>query len=303
MLHNKEVIFFIGLPGSGKSSIIEERKYADTHYIVSADVIKEALPEYDPKSPDLVHEKSVKLAEEKMYELAVTGVNICMDSGGVNNSYSVRIIKNMKEQGYTVHIILVDTPLIVCLDRNSRRERNVPPDDIVRKSRRLDEAFARQVELSDTHEVIHYFTNKHVFLDMDGVVAEYQTIPQKGFEMDYVNTNIFKYARKVKPVIDVIKKFHNEGKTIYILSAAPNSICNDHKREWLKKNMPYIKDEHIFFIGKKEYKSNMLNQLMIKFKLKPKDVMFVDDTHSILWDAYDLKVNAIHPSKLLAEFF
>jgi len=303
MLNNKEAILFIGLPGSGKSSVINKRNYADTHHIVSADDIKQVLPEYDPKSPDTVHEKSVRLAEEKMYELAETNVNICMDSGGVNNSYSVRIIKKLKEFGYTIQIIFVDTPLMVCLERNEKRERNVPPDDIVRKSRRIQEAFNRQIELADSHEIIPYFTDKHVFLDMDGVVAEYQTIPQKGFEMDYVNTHIFKYAKKVKPVIEIIKNFHKEGKEIYILSASPNSICNDQKREWLKKNLPFIKEEQIFFIGKKEHKPKMLNQLMIKFKLRSKDVMFVDDTHDILWDAYDLKVNAIHPSKLLADFY
>lgn len=298
----KKAIFFIGLPASGKSSIIEQRKYKEEYTFISADIIKEKLPDYDPQNPYIVHEQSVEMAEQEVYEASGKGLPICMDGGGVNNSYSLRIINKVKSDGYNIHLIYVKTPLSVCLERNKKRERNVPEHNIVDKFLKIDDCFNKQKELANSFEVIEYYTNKHIFLDMDGVLTEYQDLITMGHPMDYVTTNIFGISKPVKPIIETIRKKFKDSE-LYILSASPNSICNKQKTDWLKKHLPEIKEENIYFVGNKEHKAVMLSQLAIKLKLKSKDCLFIDDTHSILWDVTKMKFNAMHPSKFLAHYY
>jgi len=155
-MKNKEAILFIGLPGAGKTWEIANRNYHQDYNLVSADEIKLTLKGYDPKNPNVVQEESVKKAEQEVYALADKGKNICMDSGGVNNSYSLRIIKNLRDRGYWVKLIYVNTPLSICLERNKNRERVVPESIITSKSEKIDSCFLKQKEVADEVEVITY---------------------------------------------------------------------------------------------------------------------------------------------------
>lgn len=297
----KEAILFIGLPASGKTTLIN-KLYRSGYNIVSADEIKTTLAGYDPANPHIVHEESVRLAEQKMYELADKGENICMDSGGVNNSYSLRIIKNLKDRGYFVKLIYVNTPLSVCLERNGSRDRFVPEKEIIEKSAKIESCFIKQRAICDEVEVVEYFTNKHIFLDMDGVLAEYQTLTPYKHNMDYINTDIFKRSLPVIPVIEVLKNKFSDS-SFYILSASPNSICNDDKKGWLKIHVPFIQEKNVFFVGRPDKKVLTLCQLLKKLKIQTKDCMYIDDVHAMIQEATERHINAMHPSKLLARYY
>jgi hypothetical protein len=41
-----------------------------------------------------------------MIDLSDKGVDICMDSGGVNNSYSLRIMNMLKSKGYNLTCLM-----------------------------------------------------------------------------------------------------------------------------------------------------------------------------------------------------
>ena len=296
-----KAVLFIGLPGAGKSSLIN-KEFRKDYTIVSADDIKISIKGYDPLRPDIVHEESVKQAEEMMYELADQGKDICMDSGGVNNSYSIRIIKTLRAKGYYVKLIYVDTPLAVCLERNKRRERLVPEKEIIEKSMKIESCFFKQREICDEVEVREYFSNKNVFLDMDGCLAEYQTITPYESAVDYVNSGIFKRSLPVTPVINTLREaFKNSS--FYILSVSPNSICNEEKKEWLKIHAPFIPESNYFFVGRPDKKVTTLLQLLKKLKIHTRDCMYIDDMHSMIKDATNAKINALHPSKLLARYY
>ncbi len=149
----RKAILFIGLPGSGKSSYIRQNISGSTYVIVDADLIKERHPEYDPNDTEKVHQWSVKEAENEMIKFSDRGVNICMDSGGVNNSYSLRIINMLKSKGYHVTLIFMDTPLGICLARNENRIRKVPESAIITKSEKLQSCLEKQKEIVD--EFVH----------------------------------------------------------------------------------------------------------------------------------------------------
>lgn len=91
-----------------------------------------------------------------MNEYSDLGVNICMDAGGVNNRYSLRILKMLKSKGYYVKIIHMDTPLEVCLSRNRNRNRIVPEESIIEKSKMIDMCVERQKEIADEYVKIKY---------------------------------------------------------------------------------------------------------------------------------------------------
>lgn len=158
----KKAKVFIGLPGSGKTTFIRNNIHG--YHIVDADQIKTTHPDWDQKNPQLVHDWSVREAEFEMNRLSDLGVDICMDSGGVNNRYSIRIINMLKEKGYWVEVIHMDTPLNVCLERNSKRDRKVSEDVIIEKSTRIDECVKRQKVLADSYRRIIYQQNYRNFL-------------------------------------------------------------------------------------------------------------------------------------------
>jgi predicted kinase len=96
----KEAIFYIGLSGSGKSTHIKEQNY--DYPIISADSLKENHPDYNPNNTHEIHEWSVKEAEKMVYDAISVGNNFVFDSGGVNNSYSKRIMTKVKDYGYNI---------------------------------------------------------------------------------------------------------------------------------------------------------------------------------------------------------
>jgi predicted kinase len=143
----KKAILFIGLPGSGKTTYIQEN--IKGYHIVSADQIKMSHPQYNHADSAILHEWSVREAEIQMQIFSDEAIDICMDSGGVNNSYSLRIINMLKDKGYYVEIIFIDTPLNVCLERNRGRDRQVPETAIIDKSKKIYECAERQKAIAN----------------------------------------------------------------------------------------------------------------------------------------------------------
>lgn len=294
----KKAVLFIGLPGAGKTTVVNEL-YSD-YNVVSADIIKLTHRDYDPKNSELVHEWSVAEAEKSMISLSDKGVDICMDSGGVNNSYSLRIMNMLKSKGYHLTLVHVDTPPHICFERNKNRERYIPEIVIVEKAQKLEDCLVKQKLVVDEFISIPYYTNKNIFIDMDGVLAHYQNIFTDGEEVDYINHNIFSRGLPVKPVIDTLRKFKDSR--MFILSASPNSLCNLDKLEWLKIHFP-IDTNDVIFIGKSTQKATVLAQLLKKLKIDKRDCTFIDDFHTTLHKAIDLNINALHPSEFLAKYY
>jgi len=306
-IENK-AIFMLGLPGGGKSTWIENFQIQNEGFhVISADEIRVNHERYDPKHPEAIHEECIKIAEHRMYRNADCDVNLIMDGGGINNNYTVRIIKFLKERDYHITVVFINTPAEICLQRNKERiakgERFVPASDIIKKAYKLNEQIAKLKPLVDEFISVDHFTDKHVFVDMDGTVAEYQElIKDEEGNINFVEYEVFRYAKPVKEVISRLKALAENGSEIYITSASPNTIANREKLEWLKEHMSFLKDDNIYFVGNIAFKTVFIGQLIHKLKLNPKDCLFVDDEHAILEKAKNLSIHAIHPSKLLTYY-
>lgn len=161
----KEAILFIGLPGSGKTTYIE-KNYKSGYIKVSADDFKDARPDLKPTSEnegeyaeqlETYHQWSVNAAETLMKVISDFGANLCMDSGGVNNSYSLRIIQMLKDKGYRIKLIHMDTPIEVCLGRNKKRtEGRLPEIIILEKAKKIGSCVDKQKLAVDEYVRITY---------------------------------------------------------------------------------------------------------------------------------------------------
>lgn len=297
----------LGLPGSGKSSFIMEHYSRSKGYaLVSADELRVNHPNYNPEHPEAIHEQCVKEAEDLMYQYGINNVrNIVMDGGGINNSYTVRIIKKMKEFGYKTKVVFVDTPAHICIKRNNERIQNgqrfVPTEAIIDKSYKLLKSVQMLSAVCDEFITIPYFTDEYIFVDMDGTIAEYQNLPvdQDG-DINFVGYGVFKYSKPVIPVIEKLRELQSKGKEVSVLSASPNNICINEKNEWLDVHAHFI--EHRYFVGNRHFKHTFLKHLMLSLNIKPNQCTIVDDDHVILKLYESIGVNTVHPSKLLSSY-
>jgi len=303
------VKFTFGLPGSGKSTWINQQTFfgaEEKYHIISADNIKEKLIKklsVLSNSNELkdLHEKSVKIADDEFKSLINEGVEIIVDGGGINNSYTINQIDYAFNNGYHIELVVFDTPASVCIQRNKGRDRSfvVPEEAIIRKSVRFNRCLNKLIPLVHDVTYIHYYNDKIFFVDMDGTIAAYQDIPKDELGgIDFVDGQYFSLAKPVGPVIDRLKKLSSKGKTINVLSAAPDSLCIEDKRSWISKNTPFVNQS--YFIGNKKYKLNMLQNIMRRDKLDIRDVTVIDDDHIRLEEYNKAGVKAIHPSMFLA---
>lgn len=290
----------MGLPLAGKTTWIKEN--GPTGVLISADELKEKHPDYDPEQSHLLHEWSVHRAEELLNSVVEGGGDLVFDSGSINNSYTKRIIGTLKESGYYIKLVHIKTPYQVCLERNKLRTRKVPEQEIIHKAIRENAQFYKLSELVDRVEVVPYFTNRHIFIDMDGVIAALGTLPIIDGEIDFVNGEVHRYLHPVGPILSKLKNLVFEGYELYILSATPTSISLDEKNEWLDKHFN-ISPERRFFVNRGIYKAEMLRGLIQKLKLKPKDVLMLDDLHDTLYKVKDAGMNSMHPSEFLIHKF
>lgn len=306
----KEAIFTMGLPASGKSTLIQSLLKDDRYKgftLVSADELRLAHPQYNPLMPHLIHEECVKSAENMMYVFSKMGTDLIMDGGGINRSYTKRIINALKEEGYHIAIYFVNTPPQICIKRNEERisagVRFVPPSEIIDKSYKLNKSVEMLKPLADEFIEIPYFTNRVIFCDIDGVLAEFQNLMYDQWgDIDFVNYGVFRNAKPVKEVIEKLKQYYERGHIVNILSASPNSICNEEKLEWLKEHVPFIPSTNVYFAGNKQFKHVLLRQLIKKLKLVESAVMVIDDEGTVLNNYKTLGINTVHPSSFLANF-
>lgn len=298
----KKANILMGLPLSGKSTWIHEQGLRHQFTVVSADTLKESHPEYEPERSHLIHEWSIEEAEKEMGIASELGQDIVMDGGGINNSYTKRIIAMLKAKGYHVTLTHINTPLEVCLERGQNRKRKVPAKDIIFKACKERAQFLKLKEVVDKVVVVEHFTNKHFFVDMDGVIAALTTLPKINGKIDFVNSEVFPNLKPVGPVIKKLREMQKLGYTLYILSATPCSVNYDEKHAWLDLHFN-IPKERRYFVNSGVHKAQMLENLAIKLKLDKEDVTLLDDTHQTLYKVKELCMKPMHPSEFLVTDF
>jgi predicted kinase len=289
----------MGLPLSGKTTWINQQNFDIEIHIISADKIKETHPNYNPDNvTEEVHEWSVAEAEKQILQLIEKKKEFVFDSGSINNHYTIRIINTLKDNLYNVRVVHIKTPYQICIERNKTRTRKVPENNILEKAIRENAQAEKLSQLVTNFTTIDYFTNKNLFVDMDGVIAAMTILPKFNGCIDFVNSEIYLHLKPVTAVLEKLKLLMLMGYKVYILSAIPNSISMEEKNIWLDKHFAISKEKR-FFVNQGKHKAEMLDNLVTKLKLNKQDVTLIDDTQSILYDVMTRSMKPMHPSEFL----
>lgn len=151
--------------------------------------------------------------------------------------------------------------------------------------------------------------NKKVdmYIDMDGTIAEYhlynpEEISRK-MEEEYLKNEPLK---NVIDVLEEISKINNIE--MYILSLSKTKKITEKKKIWLKKYVPFIKEENWIILTKEigEYSNENRNEINGKnIELRQKDYdksIMLDDEQVVLREAKKIlndKIEVFHISSAL----
>jgi len=137
------VVLAIGLPGSGKSSWFKRHDISP----LSSDLLRTLLFDdaTEQRFQDLVFSNLRSMLKARL--IARRPMNY-VDATNLSPHDRHTWIKMAKDYGYEVHAVFFDVPVEVCIERNQRRERNVPEDVMRRMAGKLkaptfEEGFAK----------------------------------------------------------------------------------------------------------------------------------------------------------------
>lgn len=130
------------------------------------------------------------------------------------------------------------------------------------------------------------FKKVSIFVDMDGVVADYRFGEGKNIKNNKLGLYLNK--RPIYTTINNLKKINEETDCeMFILSSCLYKEQAKEKSLWLDKYMPFIKYENKIFVLSQDFESRKKIKIYrIKEKLDSNEcelAILIDDTHEILF--------------------
>ena len=149
-----EMIFTMGLPAAGKSTVVEAR-YAATHTVIDPDAVKEGHKDYDPKNPAALHQWSTEITESQFAgALAAASGRWVVDGTGTNAEKMVRKMNAARCAGFTIRLVYVTCTIQTSIARNAARTRVVPAYVIIEKARDIATSFELIAPHADSVEIV-----------------------------------------------------------------------------------------------------------------------------------------------------
>ena len=137
-----KAFFLAGGPGSGKSFVVRKTTGGLGMRVVNSDDIFEKLldkenlskkmPASEKEPRDIVRTKSKKLTSMKKANFVEGRLGLIVDGTGKDYDKIAGQATKLKQLGYDVHMIFVNTSLDVALERNAKRARSVPEPLVVK---------------------------------------------------------------------------------------------------------------------------------------------------------------------------
>lgn len=149
-----EIVFTMGLPAAGKSTVAT-RLFGATHSFIDCDAIKATLPGYDPKRPELVHDKSQEIADAMWRNaIAARSGRVLLDTTGTNVGKMLSRFDAARVAGFKVRLVFVKCTIETSKRRNAERARSVPNSIIEEKAAAINAAFEAIASHADEVAVI-----------------------------------------------------------------------------------------------------------------------------------------------------
>lgn len=141
---------------------------------------------------------------------------------------------------------------------------------------------------------------KYVFVDMDGVIAEYG-YPSGLYDGDFQRGNYVGKKPVTSVINEIITKYNNSDYILMVCSASPNAKATMEKNDWLNNNfaVPY---ENRIFITPSEDKVEVIRYYIedIMHGNVQEHAIMIDDKGSVLAKAHSLGMECYHPTQIMA---
>ncbi len=120
----------IGLPGSGKSTIAKEIAEKENAIIISTDQLRQELLNdiNSQESNKLIFQEAEKCLEDNLR----ANKNTIFDATNINYKRRMELLNKLNKFRIKKIAVLVATPYEECLERNKRRDRQVP-EEVIRR--------------------------------------------------------------------------------------------------------------------------------------------------------------------------
>jgi len=138
-----KAFFLAGGPGSGKSYVVRKTTGGTGLRVVNSDdafenMLKKAglslkMPDEEQVPRDVVRDRAKKITAKRQANYVEGRIGLIIDGTGSDYDKITKQATELKQLGYDVHMIFVNTSLDVALQRNAERPRSVP-ESIVTKS-------------------------------------------------------------------------------------------------------------------------------------------------------------------------
>ena len=137
-----KAFFLAGGPGSGKSYVVKRTTGGLGMRVVNSDIafekkLKDAglttdLRELDPEVRDEVRGRAKKVTAKQKANYLNGRLGLIIDGTGKDYDKIAKQATELKQLGYDVHMIFVNTSLDTALERNAKRDRKVPESLVIK---------------------------------------------------------------------------------------------------------------------------------------------------------------------------
>ena len=137
-----KAFFLAGGPGSGKSYVVRQTTGGLGLKIVNSDkafekYLKDAnlslkMPDEEKYDRDPVRAKAKKITQKQKSNYVEGRLGLIIDGTGKNYAKISDEATRLKQLGYDVHMVFVNTSLDTALERNKRRSRSVPESLVIK---------------------------------------------------------------------------------------------------------------------------------------------------------------------------
>ena len=131
-----KAFFLAGGPGSGKSYVVKRGTGGLGLKIVNSDdafekYIKDAglsmkMPKSEEEPREILRQRSKTITKKKLDNYVEGRLGLIIDGTGKDYDKIAKQATQLKQLGYDVHMIFVNTSLETALQRNAKRDRTVP---------------------------------------------------------------------------------------------------------------------------------------------------------------------------------
>ena len=137
-----KAFFLAGGPGSGKSYVVRKTTGGTGLRVVNSDDAFETMlskaglslkmPPEEEEPRDAVRDRAKKVTKKREKNYVDGRIGLIIDGTGRDYDKIAQQATELKQIGYDVHMIFVNTSLDVALERNAQRDRSVPEPIVVK---------------------------------------------------------------------------------------------------------------------------------------------------------------------------